>query len=167
MLSGQNGSNSDEKILTWWPSSVEISTVWPLCSISFKARCTGWIPERERLQSTWGPRRQWARQACHPPAQHPTCSKSCSVDHFGLDPSTWPGRRWKDRKCSFLFLPFPSKIMENVARVQVDSGTLSWKILIRQQGQEGNLLTRLGLVRRLPQVSPVHRERRQEVERRK
>lgn len=55
--------------------------------------------------------------------------------------------------------------MENVARVQVDSGTLAWEI--RQQGQEGNLLPRLGLVSSLPQVSQVHRERSQEVERRK
>ena len=63
-----------------------------------------------------------------------------------------------------LFLPFPSKRIEIVARAQVDSGTLAWTILIRLKGQEGNLLTRLGRVSRLPQVSQVQRKQSQEGE---
>lgn len=65
----------------------------------------------------------------------------------------------KTENAPFFVYLFPSKRIEIVARVQVESGTMVWTILIRQKRQEGNLLTRLGLLSRLPQVSQVHRER--------
>lgn len=51
-------------------------------------------------------------------------------------PRTWPRLVWKDREYTFLFLPFPRKWIDSVARVQIDGGTLVWTILIRQKGRE-------------------------------
>lgn len=55
-----------------------------------------------------------------------------------------------------LFSSYLFQVKEfKLARAQVDSGTLVWTILISQKEQEDNLVSRLGVVSRLPQVSSV------------
>lgn len=85
------------------------------------------------------------------PASYPTCTTSCSVDQEGrCDLLKHVGplylTRWVRKMRRNRSLPFPGKIFKAVARVQVDSGTLMWTILIRQKRQEGNLLALLGLM---------------------